>query len=86
VWLLGVLLLPPDIVGLGSGFNLFVRNGNGNQLREVIVAMIRLKLLQCRLKVGRSIGIVDMVIIPSRGFMAKCLDGAVRTSVQRRVS
>ena len=51
MWFFRVLLLPLDIVDLGGGFDLFIRDGNCNQLRVVIMAMIRLELLQLGLDV-----------------------------------
>jgi hypothetical protein len=54
-------------------------------LRDVIVAMVRLEILQLSLDVGRSIGIVHMVVVPSCWLMAESLEAPSSLSVQRRV-
>jgi hypothetical protein len=52
-------------------------NNNGNQLRKVTLNTIRPANLWFSLRLVKSVGILHMVILPSCGYIAKCLKGTI---------
>lgn len=76
MWFRCALLFPLDIVNLGSGFDLFLRDRNGDQLGVVVMAMVWLKFLQRCFDVGWGIGVVLVVVVPSNGLVTEGLHGA----------